>query len=303
MNSMYNGILNVYKEAGFTSHDVVAKLRGILKQKKIGHTGTLDPDAVGVLPVCLGVGTKLCEFLTDKTKEYVAVLQLGVKTDTQDLSGRVLETHPVDVTEEQIREAATAFIGEIQQVPPMYSALKVDGRRLYELAREGKEVEIKARPVVIYEIEIQEINLPYVTMRVKCGKGTYIRTLCQDMGEKLGCLGAMKQLTRTRSGDFTIDQALTLSKIEQLRDAGEIGEHIVPVDQVFADYPAVRVLSQFRKMIDNGNSFTEQHCETREEIPDGAEVRVYRDDDLFCGIYQRDGELYKPVKMFLSTSM
>lgn len=303
MNSMYNGILNVYKEAGFTSHDVVAKLRGILKQKKIGHTGTLDPDAVGVLPVCLGVGTKLCEFLTDKTKEYVAVLQLGVKTDTQDLSGRVLETHPVDVTEEQIREAATAFIGEIQQVPPMYSALKVDGRRLYELAREGKEVEIKARPVVIYEIEIQEINLPCVTMRVKCGKGTYIRTLCQDMGEKLGCLGAMKQLTRTRSGDFTIDQALTLSQIEQLRDAGEIGEQIVPVDQVFADYPAVRVLSQFRKMIDNGNSFTEQHCETREEIPDGAEVRVYRDDDLFCGIYQRDGELYKPVKMFLSTSM
>ena len=256
-----------------------------------------------MLPVCLGVGTKLCEFLTDKTKEYVAVLQLGVKTDTQDLSGRVLETHPVDVTEEQIREAATAFIGEIQQLPPMYSALKVDGKRLYELAREGKEVEIKARPVVIYEIEIQEISLPYVTMRVKCGKGTYIRTLCQDMGEKLGCLGAMKQLTRTRSGAFTIGQALTLSQIEQLRDAGEIGEHIVPVDQVFADYPAVRVLSQFRKMIDNGNSFTEQHCETREEIPDGAEVRVYRDDDLFCGIYQRDGELYKPVKMFLSTSM
>lgn len=300
---MYNGILNVYKEAGFTSHDVVAKLRGILKQKKIGHTGTLDPDAVGVLPVCLGVGTKLCEFLTDKTKEYVAVLQLGVKTDTQDLSGRVLETHPVDVTEEQIREAATAFIGEIQQVPPMYSALKVDGKRLYELAREGKEVEIKARPVVIYEIEIQEINLPCVTMRVKCGKGTYIRTLCQDMGEKLGCLGAMKQLTRTWSGAFTIDQALTLSQIEQLRDAGEIGEHIVPVDQVFADYPAVHVLPQFRKMIDNGNSFTEQHCETREEIPDGAEVRGYRDDDLFCGIYQRDGELYRPVKMFFSTSV
>lgn len=303
MNSMYNGILNVYKEAGFTSHDVVAKLRGILKQKKIGHTGTLDPDAVGVLPVCLGVGTKLCEFLTDKTKEYVVVLQLGVKTDTQDLSGTVLENRPVDVTEEQIREAATAFIGEIQQIPPMYSALKVDGKRLYELAREGKEVEIKARPVVIYEIEIQEISLPYVTMRVKCGKGTYIRTLCQDMGEKLGCLGAMKQLTRTRSGAFTIGQALTLSKIEQLRDAGEIGEHIVPVDQVFADYPAVRVLPQFRKMIDNGNSFTEHHCENREKIPNGAEVRVYRDDDLFCGIYQREGELYKPVKMFLGTSM
>ena len=300
---MYNGILNVYKEAGFTSHDVVAKLRGILKQKKIGHTGTLDPDAVGVLPVCLGVGTKLCEFLTDKTKEYVAVLQLGVKTDTQDLSGTVLETRPVEVTGEQIRETAASFIGEIPQIPPMYSALKVDGKRLYELAREGKEVEIKARPVMIYEIEIQEISLPYVTMRVKCGKGTYIRTLCQDIGEKLGCLGAMKQLTRTRSGVFTIDQALTLSQIEQLRDAGTIESWIVPVDKVFADYPAVGILPQFRKLIDNGNAFAAQHCETREEIPDGTEVRVYRDDDLFCGIYRKEGALYKPVKMFLSTSM
>lgn len=303
MNSMYNGILNVYKEAGFTSHDVVAKLRGILKQKKIGHTGTLDPDAVGVLPVCLGVGTKLCEFLTDKTKEYVAVLQLGVKTDTQDLSGTVLETHPVEVSEEQIREAAASFIGEIQQIPPMYSALKVDGKRLYELAREGKEVEVKPRTVAIYEIEIQEISLPYVTMRVKCGKGTYIRTLCQDMGEKLGCLGAMKQLTRTQSGHFTIDQALTLSQIEQLRDEDKLEEQILPVDAVFSDYPAVKIFPQFRKMIDNGNSFALHHCEMLQPVTDGTEVRVYRDDERFCGIYRRDGEIYKPVKMFLSVSM
>lgn len=296
---MYNGILNVYKEAGFTSHDVVAKLRGILKQKKIGHTGTLDPDAVGVLPVCLGVGTKLCEFLTDKTKEYVAVMQLGVRTDTQDLSGKILETHPVEVTEEDIHMVAASFVGEIQQTPPMYSALKVDGKRLYELARSGKEVEVKARPVTIYEIEIQRIEIPYVTMRVVCGKGTYIRTLCQDIGKKLGCLAAMKQLTRTRSGVFEINQALTLSRIEQLRDEGKLDDYVLPVDQVFEDYPAVRILPEFRRLVDNGNSFTGQHCEPFLKENQATEVRVYRDDDLFCGIYRRDGELYKPVKMFI----
>ena len=190
-----NGVINVYKEAGFTSHDVVAKLRGIVKQKKIGHTGTLDPDAEGVLPVCLGNATKLCGLLTEKEKTYRAVLLLGQTTDTQDTSGRVLTEAPVAATGEQVREAIMSFLGDYDQVPPMYSALKVNGKKLYELAREGKEVERQARRVRILDMEIHEIRLPEVTFTVTCSSGTYIRTLCQDIGEKLGCGGCMKSLT------------------------------------------------------------------------------------------------------------
>ena len=172
-----NGILNIYKEAGFTSHDVVAKLRGIVKQKKIGHTGTLDPDAEGVLPVCLGNATKLCGLLSEKEKTYEAVLLLGQTTDTQDLSGKILSTAPVAVEEEAVREAVLSFLGDYDQVPPMYSALKVNGRKLYELAREGKEVERKARRVRILDVKIHWVRLPEVSFSVTCSSGTYIRTL------------------------------------------------------------------------------------------------------------------------------
>lgn len=182
---MINGIINVYKEKGYTSFDVVAKLRGILKTKKIGHTGTLDPDAEGVLPVCLGKATKVCDLLTDKNKEYVAVMLLGKVTDTQDTTGTVLEEHLVEVTEEQVKEAVLSFTGEYMQVPPMYSALKVNGKKLCDLARAGVTVERQARPVQLYSIEIIKMELPRVCMRVRCSKGTYIRTLCQDIGEKL----------------------------------------------------------------------------------------------------------------------
>ena len=183
---MINGVLNVWKEAGFTSHDVVGKLRGILHQKKIGHTGTLDPDATGVLPVCLGKGTRLCDMLTDETKTYEALLHLGIATDTQDMSGTVTAEAPVTVTEEEVRDCIASFVGEQQQVPPMYSALKVNGKKLYELAREGIEIERKARTVHFYEISILEVKLPQVRMEITCSKGTYIRTLCHDIGEKLG---------------------------------------------------------------------------------------------------------------------
>ena len=182
---MINGILNVYKEAGYTSHDVVAKLRGICRQKKIGHTGTLDPDAVGVLPVCLGNATRLCDMLTDKSKEYEAVLLLGKVTDTQDISGKVLEEHPVPAEEEKAVEAVLSFLGKYEQIPPMYSALKVNGKKLYELARAGKEVERAGRPVEIRQIEILSAALPEITFRVVCSKGTYIRTLCHDIGARL----------------------------------------------------------------------------------------------------------------------
>ena len=193
---MYDGMINVCKEKGFTSHDVVAKLRGILHQKKIGHTGTLDPDATGVLPVCLGKGTKLCDMITDRDKTYRAVMMLGRTTDTQDISGQILTEKAVNVDEREVRDAAVSFVGDYMQIPPMYSAIKVDGKKLYELARAGQEVERKARHVVINALNITEIQLPYVTMEVTCSKGTYIRTLCQDIGEKLGCGACMTELVR-----------------------------------------------------------------------------------------------------------
>ncbi|MBO6283951.1 MAG: tRNA pseudouridine(55) synthase TruB, partial [Pseudobutyrivibrio sp.] len=213
---MNSGIINVYKEAGYTSFDVVARLRGILKIKKIGHTGTLDPDATGVLPVCVGKATKLCDMLTDKDKVYECVMMLGVETDTYDLSGRILERKSVNSTEEEIVGAINSFVGDIMQVPPMYSALKVNGKKLYELAREGIEVERKARPVTIFSIDILNISLPEVSIRIHCSKGTYIRSLCHDVGQKLGCGCAMKSLVRTRVSMFDISDARTLDEIERI---------------------------------------------------------------------------------------
>ncbi len=298
---MYNGIINIYKEKGFTSHDVVAKMRGICKQKKIGHTGTLDPDATGVLPVCLGSGTKLCDMLTDKDKEYVAELLLGVETDTQDVTGQVLcEKEPIN-DEEQIRECILSFQGEYMQVPPMYSALKVNGKKLYELARAGKEVERQARTVTIHEIEILEINLPVVKMRVACSKGTYIRTLCADIGAKLGCGGTMKSLLRTKVGPFSLEKAITLKQLEELRDAEKIEEVLFAVDSAFEECPALHILPEFKKLIDNGNSFYAKQTEEKKTYPGEVWVRVYA-EDTFYGVYtyEQEKHRYKPVKMFLS---
>ena len=298
---MYNGIINIHKEAGYTSHDVVAKMRGILRQKKIGHTGTLDPQATGVLPVCLGSGTKLCDMLTDTDKEYVAELLLGVTTDTQDTTGTILTERPVTVSEEQVREAVLGFVGYYEQIPPMYSALKVDGKKLYELARAGKEVERKARPVTIYDIEILDISMPVVKMRVACSKGTYIRTLCFDIGERLGCGGAMQSLVRTRAAGFALDRAITLDGLEKLRDEGRVDEILVAVDEPFADCPALHVREEFRKLLENGNAiYSNQTAENKRYAPT-EQVRMYFMDGTFAGIYVFDEgrKRYKPVKMFL----
>ena len=298
---MINGILNVYEEAGFTSHDVVAKLRGICRQKKIGHTGTLDPEAVGVLPVCLGSGTKLCDMLTDKSKEYEAVLLLGQVTDTQDVTGTVLEEHEVTVDEEQAVEAIRSFVGAYEQIPPMYSALKVNGKRLYELARAGKEVERKGRPVEIHSIEILSVSLPEITFRVACSKGTYIRTLCHDIGQKLGCGGTMKSLKRTRVGIFTIDGALKLSRLEELAAQGLLEEKVIPVEAMFTELPALTVKDAFARLIENGNAFYPGQAEESVRTPDGGQVRVYDRKGRFYGIYafSEEKERYQPVKMFL----
>lgn len=298
---MLNGIINIHKEAGFTSHDVVAKMRGICRQKKIGHTGTLDPQATGVLPVCLGSATKLCDMLTDKDKEYVAELLLGQVTDTQDTTGQVLEEHPVTVSEEDVRVAIMSFVGDYAQVPPMYSALKVNGKKLYELAREGKEVERAARPVHIAEIEILDMTLPVVKIRVACSKGTYIRTLCNDIGAKLGCGGTMQSLVRTRVGNFRLDEAVTLSQLEEFRDADRLEELLLPVDRVFAECPALHIQEKWRKLLDNGNSFYANQTVENCTYPVGEWVRVYREDGSFAGVYAYDAgrKWYKPVKMFL----
>lgn len=298
---MYNGIINIHKEAGFTSHDVVAKMRGILRQKKIGHTGTLDPQATGVLPVCLGSGTKLCDMLTDKDKEYVAELLLGVTTDTQDTTGQILTEKAVEVSEEEVRGTVLSFVGSYEQIPPMYSALKVNGKKLYELARAGKEVERAARPVTIHDIEILEMCLPVVKLRVACSKGTYIRTLCFDIGERLGCGGTMRSLVRTRAAGFTLDKAVTLGELEQVRDKGRVDELLIPVDAPFADCPALHVREEFRRLLENGNAIYPNQTAEMQSYPTGQLVRIYFADGEFAGVYSYDDrqKRYKPVKMFL----
>lgn len=304
-----NGIINVYKEKGYTSFDVVAKLRGILRIKKIGHTGTLDPDAEGVLPVCVGNATRLCDMLTDKSKEYIAVMRLGTVTDTQDMTGRVLRQQEVTCRETQVREAVLSFVGEYDQLPPMYSALKVNGQKLCDLARQGKEVERTPRRIHIHEIEILKIDLPCVTMRVHCSKGTYIRTLCQDIGEKIGCGACMQSLVRTRVDRFTLKDAVKLSRIEAYRDEGRLDELVIPVDAVFTQYPAVRAVQEAQKLLDNGNPLfveqTDMDPELKETLTDGQRVRVYNRDGIFCGLYRytETEKRLKPEKIFYVPAM
>lgn len=248
-----DGIINVRKEKGFTSFDVVAKLRGILKMKKIGHTGTLDPDAEGVLPVCIGKATRVCDLLTDKDKGYEAVMLLGKETDTQDMTGTILKESEVNLSIEEVKQCIESFVGEYAQIPPMYSALKVNGKKLCDLAREGVEVERKARKVQILDIAILSIDLPRVTMRVHCSKGTYIRTLCHDIGEKLGCGACMEYLVRTRVSDFQIEDAKTLQEIETIMKSGKIEEILYPIDTVFKNLPQIHSRKDSTALLYNGN--------------------------------------------------
>ena len=293
-----DGVLNIRKEKGFTSFDVVAKLRGILHMKKIGHTGTLDPEAEGVLPVVLGKATKLVDLLTDKQKTYEALLHLGLETDTQDMTGTVLCEKPVEVSKEEVQAAIRGFVGEYQQIPPMYSALKVDGKKLYELAREGKTVERKARKVHFYEIDIKEINLPYVRFSVTCSKGTYIRTLCHDIGQKLGCGGCMEELIRTRSGNFTWEDSMTLAEVEEAVKDGTIEDRVIRIGQVLKDYPEIFCTREGDRLLENGNALTEYFVKGSHKE---GWVRMCDSKGEFKGIYQWDEakNRYQPQKMFL----
>ena len=292
----------MYKERGFTSHDVVAKLRGILKQKKIGHTGTLDPEAEGVLPVCLGKATKVCGLLTDQDKEYRAVLLLGRETDTQDITGRVLKECAPEKDGAVVREAVMGFVGGYDQLPPMYSALKVGGKKLYELARQGKEVERQPRRVHIHEIVIEDMELPRVTLRVSCSKGTYIRTLCHDVGRALGCGGCMERLERTRAGQFRVEDAKTLGQIAALRDAGNLGEAVTAIDALFLSYPAFSAAERVQKRLYNGNPVQKEELEPADGTGVSARIRVYDSGGRFMGIYSYDGkqDLYRPETLFFT---
>ncbi len=306
-----NGIINVYKEKGFTSFDVCAKLRGILRTKKIGHTGTLDPDAEGVLPVCVGNATKLCDLLTDKDKVYEAVLYLGVTTDTEDMTGTVLTTCEVTSTKKEVEQAIDRFIGQYDQVPPMYSALKINGQRLYDLARKGTVVERKARPVTIHSIEIleyimEESNPSYVRavrMSVCCSKGTYIRTLCKDIGETLGCGGCMKSLLRTKVSVFELSNSLKLSEIEQLVQKNQIAQVLIPVDDMFPDLRKAVTTEEADRFLMNGNALRKQQLKFSFAVSFDVdfEVLVYDSKCTFTGIYEYKvaEQCFKPVKMFL----
>ena len=311
-----NGIINIYKEKGYTSHDVVARMRGILKMKKIGHTGTLDPEAEGVLPVCLGKGTKLVDLITDKDKTYEAVMKLGIVTDTQDLTGEVLKTSEVLVGLSEISAVIQRFIGEYDQLPPMYSAIKVNGKKLYELARQGKVIERDTRRVIIHDIRLLDYSETSQEVRVSvdCGKGTYIRTLLHDIGEALGCGGAMKSLIRTRVGNFTLKEALKLSEVEELMKQDALSGHVLPVDGQFSDCPKLLMEKEFDHLVHNGNPFPMDKLRDTviEELlvrrmepallsqPD-LRVRVYDSSQEFIGIYEYNpaDRVFRPLKMFL----
>ena len=310
---MVNGIINVYKEKGYTSHDVVAKLRGIFRQKKIGHTGTLDPDAEGVLPVCLGKATRVCDLLADKDKVYDAVLRLGIVTDTQDMTGRVQSEQEASCTQEELEETIRGFVGNYWQTPPMYSALKVNGKKLCDLARAGVEVERKPRQVTLYSIQMEEVSLPRVRMRVHCSKGTYIRTLCHDIGQALGCGGCMESLVRTQVADFMLQEAHRIAEIEawvkrareqaiqtELRREDLLGL-VANTDSVFTQYPEVSVKEEFSRLLYNGNPLLEEWAKGwKAEYRDLA-VRVYDSRQAFIGIYHWDEKIQKikPMKIFM----
>ena len=282
-----NGIVIVDKPQGWTSQDVTARLRRVFSTRRIGHGGTLDPMATGVLPVFVGRATRAVEFFEHAEKTYAATLRLGMKTDTQDITGTVLEERPVTVTEQDILNVLPAFRGEILQIPPMYSALKVNGQKLYDLARKGKEVERQPRPITIHELELLHFDGQDARIRVRCSKGTYIRTLCEDMGEKLGCLGCMAALRRTRAGEYTIEKAVPL---QTLLDAENPEQYLLSMDSPFLGYPAVTLSENQEKRCRNGNAFTLR-------VPDGT-YRAYGKNGEFLMLARVENGVMSTIKSF-----
>jgi tRNA pseudouridine55 synthase len=302
-----SGIIPLYKPAGMTSHDCVMRMRRIARTKKVGHTGTLDPDVTGVLPICIGAATKVADYLHEAPKMYRATMTIGTSTDTQDASGTVIEEKAVQppLTEVQVRSVIQRFIGDIEQVPPMYSAVKVDGQRLHELARQGKTVERKARTVTIYEINVEEMNLtedrPTVTFTVACSKGTYVRTLCVDIGAVLGYPAHMSYLQRIKSGPFTLEQCVTLEQLEQAAEEERLSSLLYPLDLGLTQYPAVTVPPGRVKAIRNGLS---QRHRKPGNWQIGDKIRLYGPDGSFLALHEvvyidkENGVESKAVRVF-----
>ena len=359
-----DGIINVYKEKGYTSHDVVARLRGITKEKHIGHTGTLDPAAAGVLPMCLGAVTKACELLTDKGKEYETVLLLGIETNTEDATGEIVATGDISaITDEMILDAVKSFEGDISQVPPMFSATRINGQRYYDLARKGVEIEREAKQVHVSNIEVisditrcllsqKDAFAPYpdtmlsrfveepdpeegrwhwenndirkdenkdipvirVALRIACEKGTYIRTICADIGKKIGCGGCMERLLRTRSGEFTIEESHSLAEMEEIvknmdeTSGSDIGallkknNILISADRCFMEYRPLHAKDKYDSVLNNGNLLRMRHFKEYIEVPDAIN-RVYDSKNEFKALYEwvEERKLYRPVKVFIST--
>ncbi|MDR3278041.1 MAG: tRNA pseudouridine(55) synthase TruB [Oscillospiraceae bacterium] len=285
-----NGVVIADKPAGWTSHDVVAKLRGVLRVKRVGHGGTLDPMATGVLPVFVGRATRAVEFFESAEKEYIAGLRLGVTTDTQDTSGAILQVRPAAVTRDALTAALRRFTGELDQLPPMYSAVKIGGQPLYKKARQGVEVTRSPRRVTIRELALLGLDGGDYTLRVVCSKGTYVRTLCHDIGEYLGCGGAMSALRRTRAGAFTIADALPLGEILSCAQRGDFS-FLRPVDSLFAELPAVKIEGGAVRQCRNGADFG------LEAAPDGL-LRVYDDTGAFLALGRAENGVVCTVKSF-----
>lgn len=309
---MLNGIINVYKEVGFTSRDAVSKLTGILRQRKIGHTGTLDPAAEGVLPMCIGKATKLCELLTDHRKQYIAEIKFGIATDTEDVTGEVIEEtgfsnewYKEHLSEAVLSKVISGFIGRQLQTPPMYSAKRVGGKRLYELAREGKVIERKPCEITIYSIQIKNIDASNreATIVVDCSKGTYIRTLCKDIGNELGCKAAMKSLIRTKTGDFLLENSYKLDEIEKLVKENRVSEIIIPIEDVFKNLQRVDVSGYAGILLENGGIIKADAVKPDIEAlepKNGEKFRMYNDEGEFKAVYSYNGDInaFKIDKMF-----
>lgn len=291
-----NGVLNIFKPKGMTSFDVVREVKKICKIKKVGHTGTLDPEAMGVLPVCIGRATKIIDYIMDSEKVYEVEFKLGIKTTTYDLEGEILEERDTsNLNDSEILDVIRSFIGEYSQVPPMYSALKQNGVRLYELARKGIEVEREGRNITIYNIEDIKINNPYISMKVTCSKGTYIRSLCFDIGEKLGVFAAMTELERTKTSSFTKENSININEL----NINNIDENLISIEEALNEYDKIVVADKFAKLLINGVNVFDSRL-TKDKIILDKLYRVYNENNDLIGLGRKNNNGFKIEKLLIT---
>lgn len=291
-----NGVLNIFKPKGMSSFDAVRVVKKVAGTGKVGHTGTLDPEATGVLPICIGKATKIIDYIMDSEKVYEVTLKLGIRTTTYDLEGEVLEERdPSHLTEEEILNAINSFKGEYSQIPPMYSALKQNGVRLYELARKGIEVERKGRLVNIYNLEDIKINNPYISMKVTCSKGTYIRSLCYDIGEKLGVFATMTQLNRAKTSVFSQEKSININELTK----ENINDYILSMEEALEKYDKIIVNKKYVKLLVNGVRVADGRF-TKDKVINNKLYRVYDDENNFIGLGERDDAGFKIEKLLIT---